>query len=190
VRRKLELAGWALVAALLAFAWQRDARPAAPSSLAERLLGPLAGFAADIQWVRTHDAMRRGDFALALARAESALALAPGATGGWLFLARHLAFDRASEEREADPGRRRAFVAAALDLARRGESSAREPAELALWQGLVRVKEAAEGDLVWPGGTRALLGDAAAELERAATLGHPDGAALAVGARRRLAAFP
>lgn len=193
MRRALELAGWVLVALLVWLGWPaagRAQRGAPGGSVAERLLGPVAELAADLQWVRTHDALRRGEVALAFARAESALALAPGATGGWLFLARYLAFDRASEEREADPERRRAAVAAALELARRGEACAREPAELALWQGLVRVKEAEEGDLPWPGGARALLADALTDFERAAALGHADGAELAAGTRRRLAALP
>jgi hypothetical protein len=190
VKRAVEVGGWVLVALLVWLGWPSAERRVPGGSLAERLLGPVAELAADLQWVRTHDALRRGDVALAFARAESALALAPGATGGWLFLARYLAFDRASEEREVDPERRRAAVAAGLELARRGEACAREPAELALWQGLVRVKEAEEGDLAWPGGARVLLGDAVADFERAAELGHADGAELAAGTRRRLAALP
>lgn len=195
----LRAAGWALVA-LSTLAWwstegcapaETDAGDGAEQrSLAGRLLGPLAGLAADIQWVRAHDALRRGRADLGLARADTALALAPEATGGWLLLARHLAFDRASEEREPDPARRLAWVRAALELARRGEASAREPAELAVWQGLVRVKEADEGDLSWPGGERALLEQAVLDFERAGALGHPDGAALAEGTRRRLEALP
>ena len=183
--------GWLLVAGVAAGWWlaRGDAEPRAPHPVTERLLGPYAGLAADVQWVRVHDAIRRGRGELVLARADVALALAPSATGGWLFLARHLAFDRASVEREPDPARRLAWVEAALDLARRGEEVAAEPAELAAWQGLVRVKEADEGDLQWPGGARALLEAAVLDFERAADLGHRDGEALAAGARRRLAAL-
>jgi len=191
VRSPPAFLGWTLVAVVTSW-WVASLPPAsAPApvralGVGGRLLGPFAGLAADVQWIRVDDAARSGRGELVLARAETALELAPGATEGWLFLARYLAFERASAEREPDPGRRRAWVTAGLALARRGESAAREPGELAAWQGLVRVKEADEGDLDWPGGPRALLETALADFERAASLGHPEGRALADGVRRRL----
>ena len=184
----------ASVAALACLLWYAERGSVAPDpgrgGLAARLLGPVAGLAADVQWVRVHAALRAGRTELALARAETALALAPESGQGWLFLANHLAFDRASPEREPDPARRRAWIAAGLEVARRGESSCRAPAQLAAWQGLVRVQKAAEPDLDWPGGPRALLEAAELDFSRARALGHPDGGALAAGARRRADELP
>ncbi len=155
-----------------------------PSSIAWRLLGPVASLAASVQWVRVHDAMRAGRTDLALARARTALALDPGATAGWVFLATHLVFDRASAERERDPGRRMAWIRAGLETAERGEDTARDPGELARWQGLVLGMLAQEDEpLAWPGGVRRLWLDAADDFERASRLGQADAAELARRAR-------
>jgi hypothetical protein len=183
--------GWVAVLALVA--WTAVARPRRdadrPIGVVRRLFGPVAGAAASVQWIRVDGAIRAGRPDLALARAETALTFDPGATGGWKLLAGHLAFDRASAERERDPQRRLAWVRAGLEVARRGERTARDPAELAWWQGLLLSMHADLDDLPWPGGAPALWRAAIEDFERAAELGHPEGEALADSARRRLAAL-
>lgn len=162
----------------------RDRSPA----LAVRLLGPLAGYAARAQWVRAREAMLAGRTDEALARAETALELDPGDTAGWSLLVWHLAMERGSQLREPDPERRVAWLRAGLDVARRGEDAAREPAELALERGLILTQVAAQdAPLPWPGGVAALWREAEQAFERAAALGHPDGALLAERARSRAA---
>jgi hypothetical protein len=157
-----------------------------PGALPLRLLGPVSSAAAGLQWVRVHASMRASRTDQALARSRLALELDPGATEGWLLLGGHLAFDRASAEREPSPERRLAWVRAGLALAARGERRARDPARLALWQGLVLGKLAQEDEpLPWPGGARGLWLEAARHFERAAALGAADGEALAASARGR-----
>ena len=186
---KFRTLAWALVLALVA--WTAATRPRReeqrPTTGIQRLFGPVASAAASVQWIRVDAAIRAGRPDLALARAETALTLDPGATGGWKLLAGHLAFDRASAERERDPLRRLAWVRAGLELARRGERTARDPAELAWWQGLLLAMHADLDDLPWPGGAGALWRGAIEDFERAARLGHPEGRALAQSARSRLA---
>jgi hypothetical protein len=183
------LAGWVIVAALASVPFVRaDAREREPGgSFLHHLLGPVAGIAANYQWVRVNDALRAGRPELALVRAETALALDPGATEGWKFLCSSLAYDLASANREPDLERRVLWIRTALDLAARGETKARDPAELALWQGLVRAMVAESGDPPWPGGPAALWSEAVEDFERCASLGHPDGEDLAAGARAKLA---
>lgn len=188
MRPRARAAGWALVVLLasisIALRWNAPKSPSS-SSLPLRLLGPIASAAASVQWVRVHSALREGRTDLALARGHTALELDPGATSGWLALAGHMAFERASPEREPSAERRLAWVRAALDLAARGEQRARDPARVALWQGLVLSKLAREDEpLDWPGGARGLWTEAAAHFERARTLGSPHGELLAANARR------
>ena len=187
--RHLRAAGWVAVAVLagLTVAVRPRRGSDRPSGTLQRLLGPVASAAASAQWVRVDAAIQAGRPELALARAETALALDPGATGGWKLLASHLAYDRASAERERDPERRLAWVRAGLALAERGERTARDPAELAIWQGLLRSVHAELDDLPWPGGPATLWAGAIDDFERAARLGHPDGGILVEGAARRLA---
>lgn len=185
---RARLAGWAAVAALaaisLAARWRAPAGGEA-GSLPVRLLGPIASAAASVQWVRVHAALREGRTDLALARGATALELDPGATSGWLMLAAHMAFERASPEREPSAQRRLTWVRAALELAARGEARARDPARIALWQGLLLSKLAREDEpLDWPGGARGMWLAAAEHFERASALGSPHGTLLATNARR------
>ncbi len=184
---------WALVALLLCAPLLEPhprelARP--PGSIVARLLGPVARTAASVQWVRVHEAIRAGRTDLALARARTALALDPGATGGWAFLAAYLAFDRAAAERQPDPQRRLAWIRAGLETAARGESTARDPGALARWQGLVLAQIAAEDDpLPAPGGARGLWLEAAEHFERAERLGQAEAGELAERSRARAQAL-
>jgi len=188
VSPRARLLGWLGVAVLasISIAARWRAPTGAPAgSLPLRLLGPIASAAASVQWVRVYSALSEGRTDLALARGETALELDPGATSGWLALAAHMAFERASPEREPSAQRRLAWVRAALDLAARGERSARDPARIALWQGLVLSKLAREdAPLDWAGGVRGLWLEAAEHFERASALGSEHGAPLAANARR------
>jgi len=185
---RARLIGWSLVAALAAVSLAERLRMPAGErggSLPLRLLGPIASAAASAQWVRVQSALRDGRTDLALARGQTALELDPGATSGWLLLAAHMAFERASPEREPSPERRLAWVRAALELAARGEGLARDPQRIALWQGLVLSKLAREDEpLDWPGGVRGMWLTAAGHFERAGALGSEHGAVLAENARR------
>ncbi|MCE9596055.1 MAG: hypothetical protein K8S98_17840 [Planctomycetes bacterium] len=146
--------------------------PKDDSSLLVRVLGPAARFAASIEWVRFDLALRSGDLELAYARADTALWIDPGATEGWNAYAAHLAFDRASAEREPDPVRRRAWFDAALATLARGEAVAREPGDLALFAGLLRMDKAKDDPaLAGSDGVRSLYLAAADDFDRAARLG-------------------
>lgn len=101
------------------------------------LLGPIASLAASVEWVRFDTALSRGRTDLAYGRAEHALELDPASTDGWAFFASHLVFDRGSAEVEHDPERRWEWIRAGLEVLERGEESAREPARLVLYRGLV-----------------------------------------------------
>jgi hypothetical protein len=188
VSARARLAGWSLVAALAAVSLVARLRMPPgerAGSLPLRLLGPIASAAASAQWVRVQSALRDGRTDLALARGQTALELDPGATSGWLMLAAHMAFERASPERGPNAARRLAWVRAALELAARGEMRARDPQRIALWQGLVLSKLAREDEpLDWPGGVRGMWLAAAAHFERAEALGSEHGAVLAANARR------
>lgn len=194
MNRSLRVLGWLGVLALGGFSiFGRDlGTDHAGDSLARRLWGPFAGLAARGQWVRVHGAMLRNREDLVFQRAETAIDLDPGATEGWIFLARHLFFDRASEARESDPVRRAAWIRSAVAVAERGERLAREPGELALWLGLARVRMATDEHLAWPdgkAGRAALLVQAAADFRRAAQAGDPDAAELSRNAERLAAAL-
>ncbi len=174
------VAAWAAVIAL--FVWSSRAlaeRQSGPrGSLAERLLGPIARFAADIQWVRSDSALRHGQAALAYARAESALRLAPSDSGGWIFLAHHFLYERASLLREPDPSVRRQWIRAGLDLLARGEERVRDPAEIAFCRGVACAYFGSldDADRIWPASRRAAWELAAEAFERSSELGHALGA--------------
>ena len=184
--------GWVLVAALLAASYTTAERGAARPETAPpglpgfvgRLLGPVRGLAASLQWVRVQSARLAGENEVALARAETALALDPAATDGWRLVATHLALDLGSRQREPDPGRRAELLRAGVETLKRGERVARDPANLAFWRGILLYTHAEHSpDLPWPNGTRGLWTDAADAFERAAALGHPDADVLARASR-------
>jgi hypothetical protein len=196
--------GWLVVAALLATSYVTSPRrtgAAAPDAdvdglpaLVGRLLGPLRSLAAGLQWVRVQSARLAGEHEVALARAETALALDPGAAEGWRIVATHLALDLGSREREPDPRRRAELLRAGLATLERGERVARDPANLALWRGILLVTHAevsaASGEdaaLPWPGGVAGMWHDAAAAFERAVELGIDDARELADSSRARAA---
>lgn len=181
--------GWVALAGLVtaALAFPAPPRPAAP--LLRRLLGPAASLVAEVQWVRAHRALREGRLELALARAEGALALDPGATGGWQLAASWLAQDRAA--REPDPARRLAWIRAGLQLAERGQATAREPGELAFLRGLILALRAGpDAELPWPGGPGQPWREAAAAFRDAERAGHAGARAFAESAEAEAAQHP
>ncbi|QDU85617.1 hypothetical protein Pla163_27490 [Planctomycetes bacterium Pla163] len=138
------------------------------------LVGPIAGVAASVQWVRAHHELRNGRDARGFALAETALALDPGATNGWSLLVDHQLRALGSHLREPDPDRRRAWIESALSTAERGLVAARDPARLAV-DTAVGLWILAEADDVptWPGGRAGLVAEARAWFERARDLGSP-----------------
>ena len=155
-----------------------------PQGAAARWLGPLSSAAADALWLEVEGARRAGDVARLIARAELALRLDPGATEGWDFLAHHQALYLGSTLRDANPERRLDWLRGGLATARRGESVAREPEQLAYLRGVL-LQTHAENDpaTAWPGGTEELWDAAAAAYGEAAALGHPAGESMAAFAR-------
>lgn len=156
---------------------RRDPRPLAP-----RLLGPVASLVASVQWVRFDVAVQEGHFESAYAIAEGALSIDPRAPQGWMHLASHLAYFRASAENEPQPERRRRWIEAALEVLARGEGQSSEPAELAFMRGLVLYTVAeieAEQGLGWPGGRSAARSAAIQAFHAAGDLGHSRGHSLA-----------
>lgn len=187
-RRRLALgllaAGLLLAPLLAPRAGRRDPGPEAGPLV--RLLGPVARLAASVQWVRVEEARAAGEHELAFARAETALALDPGATAGWLSLARYQGLYLASATRQPDPGLRRQWLVEAVATTRRGEELARAPAELAVLRALLLLEHAQrEPPTPWPGGAAALWAEAALAFERAAELGHAGGHELARRTRER-----
>ena len=172
--------GWALVAllaalTLLAQREQRALRGERTPALSERLFGPFANLAASVQWARVELALQHGDPALAYARAETALALAPGASQSWIFLAHHFIFERASAAREPELARRSAWVRVGLDTLARGIERASEPAEVVFDRGLVYVYLAslADSDRPWDASASEAWARAEEDFARAARAGHP-----------------
>ncbi|MFN0008158.1 MAG: hypothetical protein ACKVXR_09645 [Planctomycetota bacterium] len=191
-RRLLWWSAWIAVAGLFAWAFvpaQADAARRAAGSPVERLLGPVASLAASVQWVRFDAALRRGDTARAYARAEGALRLDPGEPSGWIFLARHLVYERGSLLREPDRDARARWVEAGLDTLRRGEPQARDPGALLFERGVVLAFQASlpDEDRAFPRGETEAWELASEAFAAAAAAGSPDAARAAELARQRAA---
>jgi hypothetical protein len=166
---------------VFALAWvavREPAEPERPATFLERLLGPVAGIAADVQWVRVDAALRRGDTAVAYARADTALRIDPGAARGWIFLAHHLVHERASIEREPDPQARARWIQTALETLARGEGLARDRGAVAFATGVTWafLGSLPDEDRPWPASAAEAWARAAEAFERAAAAGHPLGA--------------
>ena len=124
-----------------------------------------------MQWVRVDAALDAGRPQRAYALAELALALDPAAAGGWLHLARHLAYQRGSAEVEAIAERRTQWVRRALGVLARGEGRARHPHLLRFERGLLLLHVGlSDGAVPWPGGVEAALEEAAQAMEEAAAM--------------------
>lgn len=189
-RRLLWYSAWLGVAGLLVWAVvPGEAGAAGPrtSSPIERLLGPVSGLAASIQWVRFDAALQRGDTARAYARAEGALRLDPSDPSGWIFLARHLAYERGSILREPDKIARARWVEAGLETLRRGEEHARDPGALLFERGIVLAFQASlsDEDRAWPRDETEAWRLASEAFEAASATGTPGAAQAAALARER-----
>lgn len=192
MRRLLWYSAWLGVAGLFAWAFvppdAGGARPAARSP-AERLLGPVASLAASVQWVRFDAALRRGETGRAYARAELALRLDPSEPRGWIFLARHLVYERGSLLREPDRAARARWVEAGLDTLRRGEPLTRDPGALLFERGVMLAFQASlsDEDRAFPREETEAWEQASEAFAAAAATGTPDAARAAGLARERAA---
>ena len=150
-------------------------RTPAARSFGERLLGPIASYAAALQWARVDDALRLGRPEVAYARAEFALELAPGDPAGWTFFAHHFIYDRASALRESDRSVRAHWIQTGLDLLERGERECAEPGKIAFARAVVFLSFAQQDDAdrAWPGTRREAWLEASRAFERAAVAGEP-----------------
>lgn len=186
---------WGLAAALVATPFLVQPTDAEPVPVMRRLLGPFAESAANVQWIRADAAWRRGRHADGYELASSALDLAPDSPAGWIFLARHFAYERAALEREADPAARRLWMQAAFDVLDRGSPAADLHGALSFERGVLAsfLAEIAASDAVpeaerpWPGTAAELFEAAARAYEEAARKGDPDGRNAARDARERAA---
>ncbi len=185
-RRRIARAciGGVVAVVLLSPMLDRDEPGRAKGTYFRRLFEPLSTLAAGVQWVRVQSAIGAGEHELALARAETALALDPSSAAGWRSVAYHLGLHLGSHEREADPERRLALLRAALAVLERGDATAGDRAALAFARGvLFYVHAEQDAELPWPGGTRELWREAADAFDRAVELGHGEAADLARDAR-------
>ncbi|HED66554.1 MAG TPA: hypothetical protein ENJ09_13490 [Planctomycetes bacterium] len=143
-----------------------------------RLLGPAAGLASDLQWVRYRAARDAGSEARAISLARSAIDLEPTRTDGWRVLAAHLALDLASPEHEAERTRRAGWFEAGIELTRTGERWADDPGELALWRGLLYLSRLEVDPDLLDGGRAELTRRAEEAFAEAARLGSAEALAL------------
>lgn len=140
----------------------------------QRLLGPIASAAASVEWARYVGALDAGDVTRAYGHAARALSLDSRAAAGWLTLADHFIFIRASPLEEADPAARRRWIREGFAVLRSGELRAASPGVLARYAATIKaayLSNVPDEGLGWPGGPRALLNEARVDLERAAALG-------------------
>jgi hypothetical protein len=182
----LWIGGWIAVLALLASSLAPASRARAGSTF-ERLLGPVASLAASVEWVRVDVALRHGEEARAYAMAETALRIDPSDPEGWIFLAHHLIYERASLLREPDAGRRAAWIRAGLETLARGERESRDPGEILFERGvaLAFLGSLADADRAWPASAEEAWTLAADAFDRAAARGEPRAAEAARLARER-----
>jgi hypothetical protein len=140
----------------------------------QRLLGPIASAAASVEWARYMSALDQGDLTRAYGHAARALSLDSRATAGWLTLADHFIFIRASPLEEPAPQVRRQWIREGFAVLRSGEQHATTPGILARYAATLKsafLADLPDERLRWPGGPRALLGEARADLQRAASHG-------------------
>jgi len=189
VNRFLWLGGAAVATGLLAASlsgWRNGEtdRPAL-----HRALGPVASLAAGVQWIRVDVAIRRGDYARAYERAETALALDPGDPAGWIFLAHHLLYERASLSREPDRDARARWIRAGIETLERGERASSDPGAVDFEHGvaLAFLGSLADADRAWPESAERAWELAARAFEAAAAHGTRSAAQAAALARERAA---
>lgn len=140
----------------------------------QRLIGPLASVAASVEWARYWKALDRGDEPNAYVHASRALSLDARSAAGWMTLADHFVFTRASPLEVSGPEEKRRWVRAGFEVLRAGEERVAAPDELAIYAAQIRavhLSRVPDADLGWPGGPQGLLDEARSDLERAARSG-------------------
>ena len=179
--------GLAAAAALLVASIAGGPAPELARPLLRRMLGPVASLAAGVQWVRVDLSIRRGDYARAYARAETALALDPEEPAGWILLGHHLIFERGSIEREPDEEARARWIRAGLATLERGERSARDPGPIYFEHGVALAFQGSldDADRAWPRSAAEAWSLAAEAFDAAAARGIPLAARAASLARER-----
>lgn len=192
MKRATWLGGFAAVTLALAAAFgggSNSASEGAPRPVLRRILGPIASVAAGLQWIRVDVAIRSGEFARAYSRAETALELDPESPSGWIFLAHHLVFERASISREPDREARARWIQAGLATLERGERAALEPGDVYFEHGvaLAFLGSLADEDRAWPESGERAWELAAAAFDAAAASGTPRAARAAELAREHAA---
>lgn len=139
---------------------------------------PLASLAASWQWIQFDQSVARGSWEQAYLHADRALALDGDSPEGWITLASHLIFLRASFQNEPDDQKRVAWMQAGVDVLTEGTRQSRQPAEVHLVLGqtltffIAHLAGLEEDALPWPGGALAARELGLEHLERAQSLGH------------------
>jgi predicted Zn-dependent protease len=193
MNRLLWFGGVAAAAGLLAASLaggRNDGNDAARPAL-RRVLGPVASLAAGVEWIRVDIAIRRGEYARAYERAETALALDPEDPAGWIFLAHHLLYERASLSREPDREVRARWIRAGIETLERGERRSSDPGPVFFEHGLALAFQGslADADRAWPGSAAEAWDLAARAFEAAAERGTSSASKAASLARERAAAI-
>jgi predicted Zn-dependent protease len=189
VNRLLWLGGVAVATGLLAASLSGWRNGEADRPALRRALGPVASLAAGVQWIRVDVAIRRGDYARAYERAETALALDPEDPAGWIFLAHHLLYERASLSREPDRDARARWIRAGIETLERGERTSSDPGAVDFEHGvaLAFLGSLADADRAWPESAERAWELAARAFEAAAEEGTRSAAQAAALARERAA---
>lgn len=170
----------ALLALALAAPWhfpKPDERP-----LGRRLAGPISGMWAAGHWVHFDMQVHSNQMEEAYLSAQRALQLDPWPPAGWIRLAEHMWFTRASAEREPDPRRRARWFAAGLEILDEGIQRSAIPGEVALVKarmtGLYLFPLVQDGTVDWPGGAEAVEQTSRAAFDLAQSYGFSPGADL------------
>jgi hypothetical protein len=192
MNRTLWLGGVVAAAGLLvaSLAGTRGDSSGADRPVLRRILGPVASLAAGVQWVRVDVAIRREDYARAYERAETALALEPEDSAGWIYLAHHLIYERASLSREPDREARARWIRAGIETLERGERASRDAGEVYFEHGvaLAFLGSLADEDRAWPKSAAEAWELAARAFEDAAARGVASATKAAALARERASA--
>ena len=189
MNRILWLGGVAAATGLLAASFATSSHGGDDRPALRRVLGPIASLAADVQWIRVDVALRRADYARGYERAETALALDPEDPAGWIFLAHHLLYERASPAREPDRDARARWIRAGIETLERGERASGDPGEVFFEHGVALAFQAslADEDRAWPESAAEAWELAARAFEGAAAHGTPNASKAAALARERAA---
>ena len=187
--RALWLCGIAAATGLLvaSLAGARTGPDDARRPVIRKILGPVASLAAGAQWIRVDVAIRREDYPRAYERAETALSLDPEDPAGWIFLAHHFFYERASLAREPDREARARWFRAGVETLERGERASTDPGAVFFEHGVALAFQGslADEDRAWPASASEAWQLAARAFEAAAAHGTPDASKAAALARER-----